>query len=44
MYVLFRFEGLKQAQIADLFGMSKSTVEKEVTRAALHIHRRLQGQ
>jgi hypothetical protein len=24
--------------------MSKSTVEKEVTRAALHIHRRLLGQ
>jgi RNA polymerase sigma-70 factor (ECF subfamily) len=37
IYVLFRLESLKQRQIADLYGISASTVEKEVARATLHL-------
>ena len=37
MYVLFRLENMKQQDIADLYGMSRSTVEKEVMRASLHL-------
>ena len=37
MYVLFRLENMKQQDIAHLYGLSRSTVEKEVMRATLHL-------
>ncbi|WP_174298248.1 RNA polymerase sigma factor [Sphingomonas bacterium] len=37
MYLLFRLESMKQRDIAHLYGLSRSTVEKEVTRATLHL-------
>ena len=37
MYVLFRLENIKQRDIALLYGLSQSTVEKEVMRATLHL-------
>jgi RNA polymerase sigma factor (sigma-70 family) len=37
MYVLFRLENMKQREIARLYGLSQSTVEKEVMRATLHL-------
>ena len=37
MYVLFRLENMKQRDIAQLYGLSRSTVEKEVVRATLHL-------
>ncbi len=37
IYLLFRLENMKQAKIAELFGISRSTVEKEVMRATLHL-------
>lgn len=41
IYLLFRLENMKQAKIAELFGISRSTVEKEVMRATLHLSLRL---
>jgi RNA polymerase sigma-70 factor (ECF subfamily) len=41
IYLLFRLENMKQAQIAELFGIGRSTVEKEVMRATLHLTTRL---
>jgi RNA polymerase sigma-70 factor (ECF subfamily) len=41
IYVLFRLESMKQADIARLYGISRSTVEKEVMRATLHLSLRL---
>lgn len=41
IYVLFRLENMKQREIAALYGISQSTVEKEVMRATLHIASRL---
>ncbi len=43
MYVLFRLENIKQCEIANLFGVSKSTVEKEINNAAVHVANRLRG-
>ena len=40
VYVLFRLENMKHAEIASLFGISRSTVEKEVIKATLHLARR----
>ncbi len=37
IYVLFRLEGMKQRQIAALYRLGISTVEREVARAALHL-------
>lgn len=37
IYVLFRLEGMKQRQIAELYGIGISTVEREVARATLHL-------
>jgi len=41
IFLLFRLENMKQAAIADLYGISRSTVEKEVMRATLHLATRL---
>ena len=43
IYVLFRLENMKQRDIAALFGVSKSTVEKEIVKAGLHLTKRLRG-
>ncbi len=43
IYLLFRLENMKQARIAELFGISRSTVEKEVMKATLHLARRFGG-
>ena len=37
IYVLFRLEAMKQKDIAELFGIARSTVEKEVMKATLHL-------
>jgi RNA polymerase sigma factor (sigma-70 family) len=37
VYVLFRLENMKQKEIAALFGIARSTVEKEVMKATLHL-------
>lgn len=37
IYILFRLEGMKQKDIAELYGLGRSTVEKEVMRATLHL-------
>lgn len=41
IYVLFRLENMKQRDIAAVFGVSKSTVEKEIVKAGLHLTKRL---
>jgi RNA polymerase sigma-70 factor (ECF subfamily) len=40
VFVLFRLEHMKQKDIAALYGIGQSTVEKHVTRAVLHLARR----
>ena len=40
VFILFRLEQMKQKDIATLLGISQSTVEKHVMRAALHLTRR----
>ena len=37
MFILFRLENMKQQDIAALYGCSRSTVEKHVTKAVLHL-------
>jgi RNA polymerase sigma factor (sigma-70 family) len=37
IFVLFRLENMKQKDIAQLYGISPSTVEKHVMKAALHL-------
>lgn len=37
VYVLFRLEGMKHAEIAKLLGVGRSTVEKDVMRATAHL-------
>lgn len=37
IYILFRLEQVKQREIAALYGISASTVEKEIMRATLHL-------
>ena len=41
IYILFRWEGLKQRDIAERFGISRSMVEKEVVKAITHLTTRL---
>lgn len=41
VYVLFRLEGMKHADIARLYGISRSTVEKDVMRATMHLTLRI---
>lgn len=40
IFVLFRFENLRQREIAERLGMSQAAVEKHVMRATLHLLRR----
>ena len=40
IFVLFRLEHMKQKDIAALYGIAQSTVEKHVMRAVLHLARR----
>jgi RNA polymerase sigma factor (sigma-70 family) len=40
VFVLFRLEHMKQKDIATLYGIGQSTVEKHVMRAVLHLARR----
>lgn len=40
IYILFRLEGMKQKDIAALFGMGLSTVEKHVMMATMHLGKR----
>lgn len=40
IFILFRLEGMKQKDIAALYGMGLSTVEKHVMAAVLHLARR----
>jgi RNA polymerase sigma-70 factor (ECF subfamily) len=44
VFVLFRLENMKQKDIAVLFGIAQSTVEKHVMRAMLHLAARCGGQ
>ncbi|MEI9927532.1 MAG: sigma factor-like helix-turn-helix DNA-binding protein [Sphingomonas sp.] len=37
IYLLFRLEQMKHREIAVLYGISQSTVEKEIMRATLHL-------
>lgn len=37
VFVLFRLEGMKQAEIATFLGIGRSTVEKDVMRATAHL-------
>lgn len=37
IFVLFRLEGLKQREISDRLGLSRSQVEKHVAKAILHL-------
>lgn len=41
VFLLFRLENLKQREIAELFGISVSAVEKHVIRATVHLAKRL---
>jgi len=43
IFILFRLEGMKQKDIARLFGIGQSTVEKHVTKAVLHLMARCGG-
>lgn len=40
IFMLFRFENLRQREIAERLGMSQAAVEKQVLRATLHLLRR----
>lgn len=44
MFYLYRFENLKVREIAELYGISVSGVEKQISRALLHLTRRMQSQ
>jgi RNA polymerase sigma factor (sigma-70 family) len=44
MFYLYRFENLKVREIAELYGISVSGVEKQISRALLHLTRRMQAQ
>lgn len=41
MFYLYRFENLKVREIADMYGISTSGVEKHIGKALLHLTRRL---
>jgi len=40
IFILFRLEGMKQKDIAELYGIGLSTVEKHVMMAVMHLARR----
>jgi RNA polymerase sigma-70 factor (ECF subfamily) len=40
IFILFKLENMKQKDIAKLYGIGQSTVEKLVTRAMLHLMKR----
>jgi RNA polymerase sigma factor (sigma-70 family) len=40
IFILFRLENMKQRDIATLYGMGQSTVEKHVMKAILHLSRK----
>jgi RNA polymerase sigma-70 factor (ECF subfamily) len=40
IFILFRLENMKQQEIADLLGIGRSTVEKHVIKATLHLARK----
>jgi RNA polymerase sigma-70 factor (ECF subfamily) len=40
IFILFRLENMKQKEIAALYGIAQSTVEKHVMKAVLHLARR----
>jgi RNA polymerase sigma factor (sigma-70 family) len=44
MFYLYRFENLKVREIAELYGISVSGVEKQISRGLLHLTRRMQPQ
>lgn len=44
MFYLYRFEQLKVREIAEMYGISPSGVEKQIAKALLHLTRRLQPQ
>jgi RNA polymerase sigma factor (sigma-70 family) len=41
IFVLFRLEGMKQRDIADMLGVSIRTVEQHVVRASVHLREKL---
>jgi RNA polymerase sigma factor (sigma-70 family) len=41
IFILFRLEGMKQKEIAELYGLGTSTIEKRVMLAMSHLVRRL---
>jgi len=43
MFYLYRLENLKVREIADIYGISASAVEKQLARALLHLTKRLQS-
>jgi len=43
VFMLFRLENMRQKDIAALYGIAQSTVEKHVMRAVLHLARRCGG-
>jgi DNA-directed RNA polymerase specialized sigma24 family protein len=43
MFYLYRFENLKVREIAELYGITVSGVEKQISRALLHLTRRMQS-
>jgi RNA polymerase sigma factor (sigma-70 family) len=44
VFILFRLENMKQKDIAALYGIAQSTVEKHVMRAMVHLAARCAGQ
>lgn len=44
MFYLYRLENLKVREIAAIYGISASAVEKQLSRALLHLTRRLRGE
>ena len=40
IFILFRLENMKQKDIAALYGIGQSTVEKHVVKAVVHLSRR----
>jgi RNA polymerase sigma-70 factor (ECF subfamily) len=43
IFILFRLENMKQREIAALYGISQSTVEKHVMKAVMHLTLRCGG-
>jgi RNA polymerase sigma factor (sigma-70 family) len=43
MFYLYRFENLRVREIAAMYGITASAVEKQLSKALIHLTRRLQG-